>query len=90
MERMSFPPEPQHIPRNYGAVIYELLVGVKIGILHIWWFVSQRYRSCHEFVEDLLSINHENTTSGLNSTQSLKVVGVGYGRTGTVSWKRQD
>ncbi len=82
---MPFHSEPLHTQRNYGTIIYELLVGVKIGILHVWWFVNQKYRSCQQLVEDLLSFSHENTTAGLNSTQSLKVVGVGYGRTGTVS-----
>lgn len=76
----------------------ELLAGIKTGILHISWYASWLFDRYKRGISNVLGINDKDDDNKSNSrvnldsinvmnhpSEVLQVVGVGYGRTGTVS-----
>ena len=77
-----------------SRAIEELLAGTKTGILHISWYASWLFNRSKRGISRVLGIdddvhvgnNRSNNRGRLeNTSEVLQVVGVGYGRTGTVS-----
>ena len=80
-----------------SRAIEELLAGTKTGILHISWYASWLFDRSKRGISRALGIddvgnnkrnyrgNLDNTNIIDSTSEVLQVVGVGYGRTGTVS-----
>ncbi len=70
-------------PGSWQEAVYDVYIGVVVGASHVFYFAR---RCVVNPILDAFGIQLRNdATSGKASAErSLKVVGVGFGRTGTV------
>lgn len=79
-------------PGSWQEMIHETFVGIYVGAMHSWYFVD---RFLKEIIAYPLQIafgfdsSVEEVAAIEGKDKSLKVVGVGYGRTGTVRSNRR-
>jgi hypothetical protein len=83
---MSFGSKLQLEPGSWMEAAYDVYIGVVVGGRHSAFLVS---RGAYSFfihpILSLLGIQHINSQGeAATNTEGLKVVAVGYGRTGTV------
>lgn len=91
------PPRQQVEEDNLLEYIHELLLGVKTAINHVVYFAYYKSNKVSNLIQHLRifpssssTLLQSGTTTRIDSRQKdqiLKVVGVGYGRTGTYSLK---
>lgn len=84
---MAFGSKLQLQPGSWSELIYDICIGAAVGARHSfymvtrWWYERLLQPILHVVYDDDLFNNNKNN----DEPKSLKVVAVGYGRTGTVS-----
>lgn len=74
-------------PGSWQEALYEIYVGTRVGSAHGWYFLKKNTMAFIDRVlcaSGVISCNKAHAVSA-SEPQELKVIGVGYGRTGTVS-----
>ena len=87
---MSSASKIQLEPGSWQETFHEIYIGFLVGVMHNWYFIDKFLR---ENIAAPLHLAFGFETSLLDGTKdekekTLKVVGVGYGRTGTVSFEK--
>lgn len=70
-------------PGSWAEFVYEISIGAVVGATHSLYFVTRWWYQ--QLVRPIASYYYEEETISSNPSQILQVIGVGYGRTGTVS-----
>lgn len=71
---------------SFVEAVHDIYIGFVVGVAHSWYFVDKFFRE--QIFQPLTSaFGIETSIEGIpeEKEKTLKVVGVGYGRTGTVS-----
>ena len=71
---------------SWQEAVHEIYIGFVVGVMHNWYFIDKFGREkIAEPIATLLGYGHLfGAIEGPEKEKTLKVVGVGYGRTGTV------
>lgn len=87
MTTMASTAKLQLEPGSLAETAHEIYVGFCTGVLHNWYFIDKFGREKIAMpLATLFGYGHlYNPIQGPEREKTLKVVGVGYGRTGTVS-----
>lgn len=81
---MAFGSKLQLESGSFLEALYDVYIGIVVGASHSFWLSFHvLYGSLCKPLLRLFGISHDN--DGLRNVEGLKVVAVGYGRTGTVS-----
>lgn len=88
---MSSASRVQHEPGSWGEIIHEVQVGFVVGVMHSWYFIDKFLKDqIAAPVKSIFGLPVESSVDTLDQGEgkekTLKVVGVGYGRTGTVGF----
>lgn len=84
---MSSGSKMQFEPGSLLEIVYDIYIGFVVGVNHNWYFIDKFFRE--NIIQPLHGIlGIETSIEGIpeEKEKTLKVVGVGYGRTGTVSF----
>ena len=85
---MSTASRVQHEPGSWAETLHEIQVGFIVGAMHNWYFIDkfikEQIAAPVQSILGLDSSSPSNTLGQEGKEKTLKVVGVGYGRTGTV------
>lgn len=70
-------------PGSWQEAVYDVYIGFVVGAAHVFYFVRRLV------VNPILNafgihLGKDTANGGINTERRLKVVGVGFGRTGTV------
>lgn len=76
----------QIVPGSWQETFHEIYIGFVVGVMHNWYFIDKfgRERVAMPLATLLGHGEMFNAIHGPEKEKTLKVVGVGYGRTGTV------
>ena len=75
-------------PGSWLEMAYDVFIGIHVGVSHSvyivakWWYVHLILPILHLFG---VRLEEDKEVKSKDGEKTLKVVGVGYGRTGTVS-----
>jgi len=84
---MSYSTKKQFKPGSWEEVLYDYYSGLSVGALHSMRLMTNWIKST--IVRPTSNLLHHQTSSESKEVKTtLKVVGVGFGRTGTVSMVR--
>lgn len=85
---MSSASRVQHEPGSWSEIMHEVQVGFVVGAMHSWYFIDKFLKDqIAAPVQSILGLESSapsQTQAQEGKEKTLKVVGVGYGRTGTV------
>ena len=83
---MSSTAKLQIEPGSWQETVHEIYIGFVVGVMHNWYFIDKFGREKIAMpLATLFGYGHLfNAIEGPEREKTLKVVGVGYGRTGTV------
>ena len=71
---------------SWQEALYEIYVGITVGSSHGWYFLKKNAMFFAAPVLDVFGMETGGkNNASIKEAKELKVVGVGYGRTGTVS-----
>jgi hypothetical protein len=71
---------------SWQEALYEVYVGITVGSSHGWYFLKKNAMGFAAPVLGAFGVEiGGKTNASIHEGKELKVVGVGYGRTGTVS-----
>ena len=83
---MSSASRVQVQPGSWEETFHEIYVGFVVGVMHNWYFIDKFLKE--KIAAPIQTVfGLETSLDGINGKdkeKTLKVVGVGYGRTGTV------